>query len=41
MSLKRKCLMQFARTGNSNSGDLPQWPAVTSENEPTMIFTIL
>jgi len=31
-------LMQFARTGNPNSGDLPQWPVVTSENEPTMIF---
>jgi len=30
--------IQFARTGNPNHKDLPHWPAVTTEDEPTMIF---
>lgn len=33
-----KAVIQFARTGNPNHSGLPQWPAVTPEEEPTMIF---
>lgn len=28
----------FAKTGNPGHDDLPAWPAVTTEQEPTMIF---
>ena len=31
-------LMTFARTGRPGHSGLPQWDAVTEENEPTMIF---
>ncbi|MCJ8011514.1 carboxylesterase family protein [Paenibacillus sp. KQZ6P-2] len=31
-------VVNFARTGNPNHEGLPHWPAVTAENEPTMIF---
>ncbi|MCM1175984.1 MAG: carboxylesterase family protein [Blautia sp.] len=30
--------MAFARTGDPNCGQLPEWPAVTAVKEPTMIF---
>lgn len=33
-----EALMAFARTGNPNHEQLPQWNAVTQEEEPTMIF---
>jgi len=28
----------FARTGDPNHGDMPHWPAFTTENYPTMMF---
>ena len=28
--------VRFAKTGNPNGGDLPEWPAFTSENEAYM-----
>lgn len=31
-------LMSFAKTGNPSHDGLPQWPEVTPENIPTMIF---
>ncbi len=30
--------IRFARTGNPNGGDLPQWPAYTQEGGQTMVF---
>ncbi|HYQ59250.1 MAG TPA: carboxylesterase family protein, partial [Draconibacterium sp.] len=30
--------INFIRTGNPNSKNLPEWPAYTSENGATMIF---
>jgi len=32
------CLMAFARTGNPNTEELPEWPASTPEDEYTMFF---
>lgn len=31
-------LMAFAKTGSPNHANLPKWPEVTREEEPTMIF---
>ncbi len=31
-------LMAFAKTGSPNHANLPKWPEVTTEEEPTMIF---
>jgi para-nitrobenzyl esterase len=29
----------FAKTGNPNGNDLPQWPSYTPQNEKVLIFT--
>jgi para-nitrobenzyl esterase len=31
-------LMQFAKTGDPNHAAIPNWPPVTSQAEPTMLF---
>lgn len=31
-------LISFAKTGNPNHPDIPEWPQVTKKNTPTMIF---
>ena len=33
-------LLAFMRTGNPNCPELPQWPAYTPEEAPTMIFNV-
>jgi para-nitrobenzyl esterase len=33
-------LLAFMRTGNPNCSELPEWPAYTPEDAPTMIFNI-
>lgn len=33
-----KAWANFARTGNPNTEDLPEWPAFTAENGATMVF---
>lgn len=33
-----RAFMEFAKTGVPVCNSLPQWPSVTEENEPTMIF---
>jgi para-nitrobenzyl esterase len=33
-----KSLVQFMKTGNPNSGDLPEWPAYTTAKGETMVF---
>ncbi|HZZ19394.1 MAG TPA: carboxylesterase family protein [Opitutaceae bacterium] len=33
-----KTLVQFMRTGNPNSGDLPEWPTYTPSKGETMVF---
>jgi len=30
--------INFARNGNPNHADLPNWPAFSSETVPTMVF---
>ncbi len=37
-ALMAKSLLHFMRTGNPNSGDLPDWPAYTSEKGETMVL---
>ena len=29
----------FAKTGNPNGGDLPNWPVFNGNDQPTMIFS--
>jgi para-nitrobenzyl esterase len=33
-------LLAFMRTGNPNCPEIPQWPAYTPEDAPTMIFDV-
>jgi Carboxylesterase type B len=33
-------LLAFMRTGNPNCPEIPQWPAYTPEDAPTMIFSV-
>jgi para-nitrobenzyl esterase len=33
-------LLAFMRTGNPNCKEIPQWPAYTPEEQPTMIFDV-
>lgn len=33
-----KAVMNFARTGNPNHAEIPEWPATTASDEATMIF---
>jgi para-nitrobenzyl esterase len=34
----RKTWVAFARSGNPNNDDIPEWPAYSVERRPTMIF---
>ena len=36
--MRISALISFAKTGNPNHPQIPEWPSVKKDDEPTMIF---